>query len=125
MAIGLAIGMGFVLYGIFVALIMCLVMIIIEITKYGQSTTALRLLKITIPENLDFESTFENTFNKYTSSYKLCEIKTDALGSLFKLKFEIVLKEDVNEKIFLDELRCRNGNLNISLNLDYQKELYL
>lgn len=121
MAVGLSCGMGFILYGVIVAFILCAVMIILGLTKYGQVKTTQKLLKITIPENLDYQNAFNGILNKYTESYKLAKVKTADLGSLYELQYMITSKDSINEKDFIDDLRCRNGNLNITLVLDAQQ----
>ena len=119
-AIGLACGMGDVLYAVIAAAILCGVMILLGICGFGQQKSLCQLLKITVPENLDFQNAFEGVMKKHTTTYRLDKIKTADLGSLFELQYLITAKEDMDEKAFIDELRCRNGNLNITLVLNVQ-----
>lgn len=72
-------------------------------------------LIITIPESLDYSGVFSDLFDKYTSGFELIHVKTTNMGSLFKLTYSITLKNGASEKAFIDDLRCRNGNLEISL----------
>jgi hypothetical protein len=109
--------MGYVGYAIVMALILCLTMFLLEKFKFGFATTS-KMLKITVPEDLDYEETFTSVMERYTKSYQLKSVKTTNLGSLYQLFYTITLKEDIKEKDFLDELRCRNGNLNITLMMD-------
>lgn len=118
MAIGLAAGMGFILYAAMVGLTLCGVMALLEIFKYGRPKGAEKILKITIPENLNFQNVFDDIMRKYALSSKLRRVKTADLGSLYELNYSVVTKDGINEKDFIDELRCRNGNLNITLILD-------
>lgn len=118
MAIGLATGMGYLLYAVVVAVVLCAVMIILNLVKYGQPKVTEKTLKIVIPENLDYQNVFDDILAKYTHSSKLQKVKTADLGSLYELVYNINVKDGVNEKEFIDELRCRNGNLNIMLLLD-------
>ena len=74
-----------------------------------------KTLVINIPENLDYEGVFQEIMDKYTSRSELITVKTTNMGSLFKLTYQVTMKESVSEKEFLDKLRCRNGNLEISL----------
>ena len=74
-----------------------------------------KTLKITIPENIDYQSVFDDIFEKYTKKYDLLKTKSSNMGSLFILTYEIILKDKSAEKKFLDEIRCRNGNLEIQL----------
>ena len=73
------------------------------------------MLKITIPESLEYNEMFVDTFSTYLKSFDLMEVKTTAMGSLFKLSYRIVLKNSNEEKQFIDELRTKNGNLEISI----------
>ena len=76
-----------------------------------------KVLKVTVPEDLDYEGMFDDLFAKYTSKSKLTSIKTSNLGSLNKLHYNVTMKKAGTDKSFIDELRCRNGNLEISLAL--------
>lgn len=118
MAVGLSCGMGYLLYGTIVAVILCVVIIILEAVQFGCIKTTQKLLKITIPENLDYQNAFHGIMEKYTESYKMKKIKTADLGSLYELQYVVSSKDSMNEKEFIDDLRCRNGNLNITLVLD-------
>ncbi len=116
-AAGLACGVGLYVYGAVFVLILCLFMLVISKINFAKPKTTAKTLKITIPENLDFEGVFDEILKKYTSSYSLAKIKTTDLGSLYELTYSININQDANEKEFIDELRCRNGNLNIILSL--------
>ena len=74
-----------------------------------------KVLHVTIPEDLDYTGVFDEILDKYTSSYELVQVKTTNMGSLFKLTYNMVLKGGENEKELIDKLRCRNGNLEISI----------
>ena len=114
MAIGLAIGMGHIVFATFVT-------IIISLLLFGYSKLRIsrrdkmRKLKILIPENLNYVEVFDEIFNKYTKSNTLMKVKTTNMGSMYELFYDIEMKNDANEKEFLDELTGRNGNLNILL----------
>lgn len=118
MAVGLAVGMGFIAYAAVVAAVLCLVMILLEAIKFGHPKGTGKLLKITIPENLDYQNTFDAIMQKYTLSSTLYKVKTTNLGSLYELSYSVTTKNNISEKEFIDELRCRNGNLNITLVLN-------
>lgn len=118
MAIGLAAGMGFLLYALVITAALCLVILALELAGFGRPKGTEKMLKITIPENLDYQNAFDDVLQKYTLSSKLQKVKTADLGSLFELVYLVVTKQDANEKDFIDELRCRNGNLSIMLVLD-------
>lgn len=115
MAAGLAVGIGVYLYAVVFTVILCLIMYGISQTPYGKKKTQSKELRITVPEDLDYEEAFQEIFQKYTQNYQLTQVKTAALGSLFQLSYRIELNQNASSKPFLDELRTRNGNLNISL----------
>ena len=115
MAIGLSCGMGFLAYGVIIAVSLCVIMFILELVKFGTPKATHKILKITIPEDLDFQNAFDGILKKYTSAFELTKIKTTNLGSLYELTFSIAAKAGINEKMFIDDLRCRNGNMNITL----------
>ena len=111
MALGLATGMGYVVLAAIFFLIAAAVMLLLTTFGFGEKTHAHRTLKITIPENLDYDGLFDDIFQKYTNSVTLQRVKTSNMGTLYDLKYDIVLKENSVPKEFIDELRCRNGNL--------------
>lgn len=114
MAVGLAAGMGFIVYAVLVTLIVIITLIVLDLTSFGSAKLTERLLKITLPENVDPE-VLEPALSTYTERAVLERMKTTDLGSLYELTYAIRLKDDSNAKDFIDELRCHNGNLNISL----------
>ena len=80
-----------------------------------------KLLRITIPESLEYSEVFDEIFSRYLSSYENVGVKTTAMGSMFKLSFKIKMKDKTQEKAFIDELRTKNGNLEISI-LPYSEQ---
>lgn len=122
MAIGLATGMGFVGLAVISFVIISAVILLLTVTGFGKAPAAERSLKITIPENLDYEGLFDDVFAKYAKSAELIKVKTSNMGTLYDLQYSIVLKGDSVPKEFLDELRCRNGNLNIVCGREVQQE---
>lgn len=115
MATGLACGLGYLVFGAVAAVIICIVLIVLCKTSFGEMKTADRQLKITIPEDLNYEGVFEDIFKEYTTECTLNNVKTTNMGTLYELTYLIGMKAGVSEKEFIDSLRCRNGNLNISL----------
>ena len=117
MAVGLACGMGYPLYALIFAVIMGAANIILTASPFGESkkNELNKMLHITIPENLEYESAFDDIFGKYLSQYKMTQVKTTNLGSLNKLTYNITLGKAGCEKQMIDELRCRNGNLEINI----------
>ncbi len=117
MAAGLIAGMGYLGYAVLFSLIMGIVMLLLNILGVGthQKDTKDKTLKITIPEDLNYGSAFDDVFQKYTEKCEIVSVKTSNMGSLYKLTYHLNLKDTSQEKAFLDELRCRNGNLEISI----------
>ena len=113
MAIGLATGMGYVALAVFFFLVMAVFVRALTALHFGGGDEHERELKITIPENLDYDGLFDDLFEKYTRSARLERVKTTNMGTLYELHYRVVLKTGRIPKEFLDELRCRNGNLNI------------
>lgn len=113
MAIGLATGMGYVVLAVLFFLVMAVFVLVLSVLRFGSSNEHERELKITIPETLDYEGLFDDLFQKYTNSAQLYRVKTTNMGTLYELDYHVVLKTERIPKEFLDELRCRNGNLNI------------
>ncbi len=115
MTIGLATGMGHLLFALIITIIGCLGLLIFsKITLFDQNKKD-KLLKITIPENLDYTEVFNDIFTKYTTKAELEQVKTINMGSMFDLTYRVSLNENINEKKFIDELRIKNGNLKVIL----------
>ena len=117
MAAGLIAGMGYLGYAVLFSLIMGIVMLLLNTLGVGthQKDTKDKTLKITIPEDLNYGSAFDDVFEKYTDKCEIVSVKTSNMGSLYKLTYHLNLKDTSQEKAILDELRCRNGNLEISI----------
>ena len=114
MAIGLATGMGYVGLAALLFLILAGAMLARTALRFGQKEDAGRILKITIPEDLDYDGLFDDLFERYTTAHTLEKVKTTNMGTLYELRYRITLRQEPVPKVFLDELRCRNGNLNIT-----------
>ena len=112
-AIGLATGMGYVVVAAVFFGIIALAALLLTLVGFGAGEAEERELRITIPENLDYDDLFDDLFAKYTRSAQLDRVKTTNMGTLYELSYKIVLKDSRGTKAFLDELRTRNGNLNI------------
>ena len=122
LAVGLCCGMGYIGYAIIFTIILCLVMLILDVTRFAMPKTKAMSLKIIVPEDLNYEGVFDEILNSYTTNYKIESIRTRDFGALFELNYSIHLLEEANQKQFIDALRCRNGNLNITLTLNSQNE---
>ena len=114
-AIGLATGMGYVWVAAAFFVILTLFYLLLMKAGFGAGAADERELKITIPESLDYDGLFDDLFEKYTRRTELTRVKTTNMGSLFKLTYDITLRDAGREKDLIDALRCRNGNLEISL----------
>ena len=113
MAIGLATGMGYVGLAALTFVIVSTALLALTALGLGQKDAGERLLKITIPEDLDYEGLFDDLFAQYTTSHTLVRVKTSNMGTLYELEYRVTLRSESIPKEFLDALRCRNGNLNI------------
>ena len=113
MGAGLISGMGYLAYSVLYAVIMGIVMLICGklLNKEGAS----RVLSITIPEDLNYDEIFNEVFEEYTSAHEMLSVKTTNMGSLYKLKYKIAMKDFSKEKQMIDDLRLRNGNLEIAI----------
>ena len=113
MAIGLATGMGYIVLAVLFFAMAAAVVLLLTAANFGHRDSLERNLKITIPENLDYDNLFDDLFDAYTSKYTLESVKTSNMGTLYELHYLITLKSAGIPKPLLDEIRCRNGNLNI------------
>lgn len=115
MAAGLITGMGYLGYGVLFAFVISGVNIIYTFSGIGNGNNRKKIMRITIPEDLDYTGVFDDLFKKYTKECELVNVKTSNMGSLFKLTYDMTLNNINEEKQFIDELRCRNGNLEITM----------
>ena len=122
MTIGIAIGMGYLVFATVFTLIMSLAMLLLEVVNFGQMKHSMRQLTIVIPESLDYESIFDDIFNKAANHVELANVKTSDMGSLFKIKYIIQLNGRMTEKELIDALRTRNGNLEIAISRSITKK---
>ena len=120
LAVGLSAGMGYIVYAILFTIILCLIMFILKFINYAEPDKSCLELRITIPENLNYENIFDDILKKYTSSWKFKKIKTKEFGSLFEITYSVVMNSG-NQKKFIDEIRCRNGNLGVILSVPQEK----
>lgn len=117
MGAGLMTGMGYLAYAVLFAVILSLIMVIYEalFARMSQKHENARILHITIPENLDYSRVFDEEMDEFTEKWELTNVKTSNMGSMFKLTYDVILKDKSEEKKFIDRLRCKNGNLEISM----------
>lgn len=115
MMIGLALGMGHILFAVIISSIAIVAILFLSYTTILEPNSNERVLKIVIPEDLDYEEVFMEIFKKYTRKSKLVRMKTMNMGSLYKLTYDVRMKPGVKEKEFLDEIRIKNCNLKVLL----------
>jgi hypothetical protein len=113
MVVGLATGMGYISYAAFITVFIGAVMLLLYKLPIHSKEEKLQTLKITIYENLDYTSIFDDLFEEYLVSYELQSVKTVNMGSMYQIHYLIEQKDRAREKELLDALRCRNGNLTI------------
>ena len=114
MVAGLVTGMGYLAYAVLFALILCILFLLLG--RFDPEARGLqKTLRLTIPEDLDYDGVFDPLLKEYCKNWKLQQVKTVNMGSLFRLNYLVTLKPGANEKAFIDALRCHNGNLEIAL----------
>ena len=117
MSAGIAFGMGYVAYGVVILLAMAILFLLLSHVHIFEHAglAADQLLRITVPETLEYSGAFDDAFERYLKKAESTGVKTTAMGSMFRLSYKIRMKDPAEEKAFIDELRTRNGNLEISL----------
>lgn len=115
MAIGLAVGTGYVAFAALFTVIVSAVIAFLKYIKFGEASNIDKKLTILVPEDVDYTEMFDDVFSKYTTSHILEKSKTTNMGSLFELTYRINTKKNINEKEFIDKIRVKNGNLKVSL----------
>lgn len=115
MAIGLATGMGFLTLAVVFAIVVAVANVVYVASPFGKQKGPEKTLSITIPEDLEYDGVFDEALARYTSEHELVKVQTTNMGSLFQLEYAVRLREPGLEKKLIDELRCLNGNLKISL----------
>ena len=112
-AIGLATGMGYVLLAALFFVIVGAALLVYSLTNLVGNEDRDRLLRIQIPESLDYDGLFDDLLAEYTTDHKLIQVKSTNLGTIYELQYDVRLKSAAIPKEFLDQIRCRNGNLNV------------
>jgi len=115
MAIGLAVGTGYIAFGALFTVFVSLFLFILSKVNFGELKTSEKKLVVIIPEDLDYTTVFDNVFDNYLDRFSLIKAKTINMGSLFELTYIVKLKGEVNEKEFIDKIRIKNGNLKVLL----------
>ena len=117
MGAGLIAGMGYLGFAVLFTLVMCVVFVLYNCLDFGAKKNAatFKTFTITIPEDLDYSSVFDDIFAEFTRSHDLIRVKTTNMGSMFKLTYNVELADATREKEMIDKMRCRNGNLEIAV----------
>ena len=116
MAVGLVCGMGYLGYALLICAILGGANLLLQLVDFGGAQARLdRTIRITVPEDLDFVGLFDDVLDAYTTSHELVGVKTANMGSLYKLTYNAQLKSAGVVRQMIDDLRCRNGNLEIAL----------
>ena len=117
MGAGLIAGMGYLGFAAVFTLVMCAAFVLYNVLGMGagKSGVCQKTLTITIPEDLNYTDVFDDIFQKYTRSWELVRVKTTNMGSLFKLTYDVQLRDTAKEKEMIDAIRCRNGNLEVGI----------
>ncbi|MDR0877121.1 MAG: DUF4956 domain-containing protein [Treponema sp.] len=114
MAVGLATGVGQIWYALGFVILVSFMLVLFRAIKFGEDKDTFKILKIVIPEDVDYTTAFEDIFREYTYKAKLERVRTIDLGSLYELRYGIELKDLGKEKELLDKVRQRNSNLDVS-----------
>lgn len=122
MAIGLAVGTGYVAFAALFTLIISTLLAILHFLRFGECGIVEKKLTVVVPEDVDYTSIFDDIFSKYTKQCVLEKSKTTNMGSLFELVYRVVLKESTNEKELIDKIRVKNGNLKVMLSQKLEDE---
>ena len=116
MSAGIAFGMGYLTYGVLILIVLgVLYNILSALPIFEHEGPEEKLLKVTIPESLDYYDVFDGVFDRYLEKHESTGVKTTGMGSMFKLSFKVIMKDPKEEKAFIDEIRTMNGNLEVAL----------
>ncbi|MBQ8974530.1 MAG: DUF4956 domain-containing protein [Oscillospiraceae bacterium] len=117
MAAGLACGMGFISLALVIVVVTGIAILALEKGGFGRRRIHQRQLRITIPEDLEYDGLFDDLFEQYTLSHELERVKTVNMGTMFELSYLVSMRRDGTEKALIDDIRCRNGNLGITFGM--------
>lgn len=124
MAIGLATGMGFIALAALFTVIVGIVNVAYVLSPFGKPQEPAKVLRVTVPEDLEFDGMSDSVLGRYTTEHELTEVRTTNMGSLYQLEYRVRLAQAGTEKRLMDEVRCLNGNLKVSLsNAQLAKEV--
>lgn len=117
MGAGLIAGMGYLGFTVLFTLVMCVMFVLYNRLDFGskKNSETFKTFSIVIPEDLDYSGIFDDIFAEYTLSHDLVRVKSTNMGSMFKLTYNVMLRDVTREKEMIDKIRCRNGNLEITV----------
>ncbi len=121
-AIGLALGLGYVGIAALFFVIAAVATIILTAVQFGGTHEVEKQVKITVPENLNYEGLFDEVFDTYTTGHELKKVRTTNMGTLYELTYLATFQDNEVRKAFIDELRTRNGNLNVTVGMPEERE---
>ena len=122
MAIGLAVGTGYIAFATIFTIVIGLIILVLDKLNFGAGNMMEKKLTILVPEDMDYTTMFDEIFAKYTTAHELEMSKTTNMGSLFELVYNVRLKNDINEKNLIDDIRVKNGNLKVMLSQTIAEE---
>ena len=122
MGAGIAAGLGYLTIGLVAIAVLAVVIYLVNLFGTKVLDKEYKQLRILIPEDMDYQNVFDDIFEAYTKKASLDRIKTTNMGTLYELTYHVLMKNDVNEKKFMDEIRTRNGNLTIILSKQEPKQ---
>jgi len=117
MGAGLIAGMGYLGFALLFTAVMCIMFVLYNRLDFGtkKNSQIFKTFTITIPEDLDYSCIFDDIFSEFTTSHDLVRVKSTNMGSMFKLTYNVMLRDVTREKEMIDKIRCRNGNLEIAV----------
>ncbi len=117
MGTGLVAGMGYLGYALLISIVLGAISLAYNLVGLSviEKTARRKVLRITIPEDLDYTDVFEGILTEYTCEHELVQVKTTNMGSLFRLTYHVAIRDTAKEKEMIDKLRVRNGNLEITV----------
>ena len=117
MGAGLIAGMGYLGFALLFTAVMCIMFVLYNRLDFGtkKNSQIFKTFTITIPEDLDYSGIFDDIFSEFTTSHDLVRVKSTNMGSMFKLTYNVMLRDVTREKEMIDKIRCRNGNLEIAV----------
>ena len=120
MAMGLAVGIGYLIFAVAATVLLCIVIFVLYKIGFGNKKKEHKIWNITVPENLSYTKAFEDVFSEYQVTANLVNVKTANMGSVYHLTYEISVIDIDKEKELIDAIRCRNGNLPISVGIAHE-----